>query len=123
VFPVSLTPEQRSSLAAQYQIECEWDGLMPSPSTLAQYDMVQPGLAERITAMAETVATADIKSRAKIADAEIERARIGQVIAALITIIALGTAISFFAVDNPVAGGELLSVPVIMLIRAFLGRS
>jgi len=126
VFPVSLTPEQRSlraSIAAQYQIERKWDGLMPSPSTLAEYDMVQPGLAERITAMAEIVATGDIKSRAKIADAEIERARTGQAIAALITTIALGAAIYFFAVDNPVAGGVLLSVPVIMLVRAFLGRS
>jgi uncharacterized membrane protein len=126
VFPVSLTPEQRSlraSIAAQYQIERKWDGLMPSPSTFAEYDMVQPGLAERITAMAEIVATGDIKSRAKIADAEIERARTGQAIAALITTIALGAAIYFFAVDNPVAGGVLLSVPVIMLVRAFLGRS
>ena len=57
------------------------------------------------------------------ADAEIERARTGQAIAALITTIALGAAIYFFAVDNPVAGGVLLSVPVIMLVRAFLGRS
>jgi uncharacterized membrane protein len=109
--------------ALQYQIERKWEGLMPSPSTLAQYDMVKPGLAERITAMAETVAAGDIKIRAKIADAEIERARTGQATAALITAIALGAAIYFFAVDNPVAGGVMLSVPVIMLVRAFLGRS
>jgi uncharacterized membrane protein len=96
---------------------------MPSPSTLGQYDVVKPGLAERITAMAETVATGDIKRRAKIADAAIERARAGLAMAALITIIALGAAIYFFAAGNPVAGGVLLSVPVIMLVRAFLGRS
>ena len=73
--------------------------------------------------MAETVATGDIKSRAKLADAEIERARTGQAMAALITTIALSAAIYFFAVDNLVAGGVLLSVPVIMLVRAFLSRS
>ena len=109
--------------ALQYQIERKWEGPMPSPSTLAQYDMVKPGLAERITTMAETVATGDIKIRAKIADAKIERARTGQALAALITTIALGAAIYFFAVDNPVGGGVFLSVPVIMLVRAFLGRS
>ena len=96
---------------------------MPSPSTLAQYDVVKPGLAERITAMAETVATGDIKRRAKIADAAIERVWAGLAMAALITIIALGAAIYFFAAGNLVAGGVLLSVPVIMLVRAFLGRS
>lgn len=100
----------------------KWEGPMPSPSTLAQYDMVKPGLAERITAMAETIATGDIKIRAKIADAEIERARTGQAIAALITTIALGAAICFFTVRNPVAGGAFLSAPMIMLVRAFLGR-
>lgn len=73
--------------------------------------------------MVETVATGEIKSRAKIADAEIERARTGQAMAAVITIIALGAAICFFAVDNPVAGGVLLSFPLTMLVRAFLGRS
>lgn len=120
--PQSRSVEVGALEALQYQIERKW-GPMPSPSTLAQYDVVKPGLAERITAMAETVATGDIKRRAKIADAEIERARTGQAMAALITTIALGAAIYFFAVDNPVAGGVLLSVPVIMLVRTFLGRS
>jgi uncharacterized membrane protein len=85
-----------------------------------QYEQVQPGLAERIVAMAETVATGEIKTRDKLADAEIERARSGQVLAFLLTIIALGAAIYFFAARDPVAGGALLSFPVIMLIRSFL---
>jgi hypothetical protein len=70
--------------------------------------------------MAETVATGEIKTRDKLADAEIERARTGQALAFALTIIALGAAIFFFAVHNPVAGGALLSFPVIMLIRSFL---
>jgi hypothetical protein len=40
--------------------------------------------------------------------------------AILLTIIALGAAIYFFAVHNAVTGGALLSFPVIMLIRSFL---
>lgn len=96
---------------------------MPSPRVLAQYEQVQAGLAERIMSMAETVATGDIKTRDKLAKAEIERGRIGQSLAFLLTLIALGGAIWFFAIHNDIAGGVMLSVPVIMLIRSFLGRS
>ncbi|HEU5416241.1 MAG TPA: DUF2335 domain-containing protein [Streptosporangiaceae bacterium] len=94
---------------------------MPAPAVLAQYEQVQEGLAERIVAMAETVATGDIKTREKIAEAEVDRARSGQALAFLLTLMALGAAIWFFALGNNVAGGVLLSVPVIMLIRSFLG--
>jgi hypothetical protein len=90
---------------------------MPSPQALTQCEQVQAGLAERITPLAETVATGDIKTRAKLAEAEIERARTGQALVFLLTIIALGAAIWFFAAGNLIAGGVLLSVPVIMLIR------
>jgi uncharacterized membrane protein len=96
---------------------------MPSPRILAQYEQVQAGLAERIMAMAETAATGDIRTRDKLASAEIECARIGQSLAFFLTLIALSGAIWFFAIHNDVAGGVLLSVPVIMLIRSFLGRS
>jgi uncharacterized membrane protein len=94
---------------------------MPSPGVLAQYEQVQQGFAERIMTMAETVTTGDIKTRDRIAQAEIERARSGQALAFLLTIIAMGASIYFFATGNPVAGGVLLSVPVVMLIRSFLG--
>jgi uncharacterized membrane protein len=96
---------------------------MPSPRTLAQYEQVHPGLAERIAAGAETVATGDIRTRDKIADAAIERAKVGQAFAFMLTIIALGAAIVFFALHDNIAGGVLLSVPMVMLIRSFLSRS
>ena len=67
--------------------------------------------------MAETAATGEIKTRDKLACAEIEQAKTGQSLAFVLTLIALGAAIYFFAVGNPIAGGALLSFPVIMLIR------
>jgi hypothetical protein len=39
----------------------QWSGPLPPPATLYQYELVQPGLAERIIAMAETTATGEIK--------------------------------------------------------------
>jgi uncharacterized membrane protein len=70
--------------------------------------------------MAETVATGDIRTRDKIACAEIARAKAGQWMAYSLTLVTLTAAILFFIVRNPIAGGALLSVPVIMLIRSFL---
>jgi len=95
---------------------------MPSPTILAQYEQLQPGLAERIVTMAETVATGDIKTREKLAGAEIERARTGQAVAVLLTLMFLGSAVGFFAVGDDIAGGILLGVHVIMLIQSFLKR-
>jgi uncharacterized membrane protein len=107
--------------ALQIQLEQrQWSGPLPPPAILYQYEQVQPGLAERIVAMAETAATGEIKTRDKLATAEIEQSRTGQALAFLLTIVALGAAIYFFAVHNPTAGGLLLSFPVIMLIRSFL---
>ncbi len=70
--------------------------------------------------MAETAATGEIKTREKLACAEIEQAKTGQSLAFVLTLIALGAAIYFFAAKDPIAGGALLSFPVIMLIRSFL---
>jgi uncharacterized membrane protein len=106
--------------ALQVQLESKWQGPMPPPRILAEYDQVQAGLAERIVSMAETVTTGSIKTQDKLADAEIERARTGQALAFLLTVVALGASIWFFAVHDPIAGGAFLSFPVIMLIRSFL---
>jgi uncharacterized membrane protein len=122
----SLEREQNALEALQIQVESRWEGPMPSPAILAQYEVVKEGFAERIMAMAETATTGDIRTREKLADAEIERARTGQALAFLLTLIVLGAAIYFFVAGNNIAGGILLGVHVIMLIQSFLparGRS
>jgi uncharacterized membrane protein len=93
---------------------------MPSPAILAQYEQVKDGFAERIMCMAETTTTGDIKTRDKLAAAEIDRARVGQALAFLLTLLVLGAAIGFFAVGDNIAGGVLLGVHVLMLIQSFL---
>lgn len=91
--------------ALQLQLEQrQWSGPLPPPAILYQYEQVQAGLAERIVAMAETAATGEIKTRDKLACAEIEQAKTGQSLAFVLTLIALGAAIYFFAVGNPIAG-------------------
>ncbi len=95
---------------------------MPKPSDLAAYEQVLPGAAERIMAMAESAVTGRIDIDKKLADAEIEQARTGMSLAFILTLIALVAAIVFFAIGKPIAGGALLSMPVVMLIKSFLEK-
>lgn len=78
-------------------------------------------MAERVLAMAEKSVTGQIDIDARLADAEVETAKTGQAIAALLTFTALIAAIVFFAISNPIAGACFLSFPVVMMIRTFFG--
>lgn len=117
------TPEQNALEALRIQLESAWSGPLPQPAVLAQYDLLLPGAAERILAMAETVATGHIKTADKYAVAEIEQAKLGQLMAFSLTIVAFITAIVFFVLGKTWAGSAFISFPAIMLIRTFVTRS
>jgi len=55
-------------------------------------------------------------------NAAVETGRTGQAAAILLAFVAVIAAIVFFALRNEVAGGILLSLPVVMLVRALLGQ-
>lgn len=115
----ALEIEDRQALV---QFTSSWQGPLPPPQVFAQYESVVPGAAERILAMTEKVATGHIDNEAKLVAAEIETAKQGQAFALLLTLIAIIAAIVFFAIGNPLAGGVLLSFPVVMIVRSFLGQ-
>lgn len=87
---------------------------------LDAYDRVVPGAAERIIRMAEQSAEARTSSLTAATSAEIRYRRSGQLFAYSLALLALVPAIVFFALGNNVAGGILLSVPVLLLVRSFL---
>jgi hypothetical protein len=72
--------------------------------------------------MAERALTSQADLDDKLADAEIDQSRTGMMLAFTLTLIALVSAITFFALGNTVAGAVLLGLPVAMLVRSFLGR-
>lgn len=72
--------------------------------------------------MAESSTTQRAALDRALADAEIENAQTGRNQAFALTLIALIAAIAFFAIGNPIAGGVLLSMPVVMLIKSFISR-
>gem|GEM_PF-6766203 len=59
----------------------------------------------------------------KLNQAAIQRAANGQSFAIIFASTAMTASIVFFATGHQIAGGVLLSPPVVMLVRTLLGRS
>jgi uncharacterized membrane protein len=98
----------------------QWSGPMPDPATLQGYEEVLPGAAERILQMAEVAAKGHHEINLKMAEAEISSARVGRNLAFFLALVALIAAIGFFAVGKVLAGGLLLSTPVVLMIQAMI---
>jgi len=106
--------------AVREEIQAYWSAPLPPPETLAQYDKVVPGMAERILSMTERVVTGKIDIEDKLASKAIDDAKIGLSAAFGLTVLAFAASVVFFALDNRIAGLAFLSFPVVMLIRSFL---
>jgi uncharacterized membrane protein len=109
--------------AVRLELQQWWQGPLPPPEILSQYEQLLPGMAERLLVIAEKSATGQIDTADKMATAEIEAAKLGQSLAFALTLFAFIAAVVFFALDNRWAGVAFTSVPVAMLIRSFLRRS
>lgn len=101
---------------AQYR----WQGALPHPNDLRGYESVLPGAADRIIGMTERSLDAQSGSLEKTVGARISQAKIGQVLAFVLTILAFVCSVVFFGVGNNWAGGAFLAAPTLMLIREFL---
>lgn len=100
----------------------EWTGSLPPPAVLQEYEAIHAGLAERIVRMAEVESSGTHELDEARANAEIATAKQGQVAAIVLTGVALIASIYFFAVGDPIAGSVLFGLPIVMLVRALLGR-
>jgi uncharacterized membrane protein len=113
-------------------VEVAWQGPLPPPEQLGEYEKIVPGAAMRILAMAETAISGPIQNAAKLTDAEIEASKRGLTFAiALTSIMSIASIIFFILAVLGVgstaacitAGSVCLSIPVVMLVRAFITRS
>ena len=121
------------SLAFQAElVEVAWQGPLPPPQQLGEYERIIPGSALRILAMAETAISGPIQNTAKLTSAEIEASKRGMTFAIALTSVMSIASVVFFAlavagIGNTAAcitaGSVFLSVPVVMLVRAFITRS
>jgi uncharacterized membrane protein len=106
---------------AAVQVLRQWSAPMPDPATLREYEEILPGAAERILQMAEVAAKGRHELNVKLVDAELESAKAGRNYAFFLAVTAMAAAIAFFAFGNLIAGGLLLSTPVVLMIQAMIG--
>jgi uncharacterized membrane protein len=114
-----LNPIQRDQLIALSE---RWSAPLPRPQDLQGYENALTGAAERILRMAETDLANSHKLDEKSLDAEITVAKRGQGLAFALSVLALAASFFFFAKGNEVAGIAFISMPVVLLIQAFLDR-
>jgi uncharacterized membrane protein len=96
---------------------------MPPPHILAEYEQVVAGSADRIIATVEAATTERAKTDRILAEGEAEAAKNALSMAFFLALILVVAAISFFAVNKPVAGGILLGLPAVTLIGHFTVRA
>jgi len=121
--PAKAGPAEVGTQQLSFELSETWSAPLPPPQAFAQYDQILPGASERILKMAERDLDAKIEQDRKVTDAVINQSGIGLVVAATLATVALVASIVFFSLDNDIAGGILLGMPVVLLIRSFLTGS
>ncbi len=121
---------QLSTKAIQLQRH-EYSGPIPDPDSLARYDEIEAGLASRLVKMAEDESVHRRSLEVKHMDAQIHdldairsEARLGQVFALAIGLVAIGCGTYAAVNDSAWAGGFIGTGGVIGLVTVFIkGRT
>lgn len=107
-----------------------FEGPIPDPETLARYEQIEAGLANRIMQMAEgelahrhDMERAALEAQVKLDRAAWDQKKRGQIFGLIIGLVAFATAIIMTLKGSPLAGGFIGSSGVIGLVAVFvLGR-
>ena len=84
---------------------------------MAKYQQMVPDAPERIFRMAEARTVDASKRLDRLVDAEITQARNDRAMATLFLLVFTVASIVFFSLGNNIAGGILLGVPVLTVIK------
>jgi len=95
-------------------------GPIPDPETLGKYDIVQPGLAGRIVAMAETQMTHRIDMESRVIKGAEARANRGQIFAAVLSVAAFGLAFWLVSLGQYGYGAGIVTGTLVSLAGVFV---
>lgn len=88
-------------------------GPLPHPRHFAEYERVCPGMADRLTAMAELALSRNEDRRDKYLQHEIDDRRLGMVLGFGALVLVLGTGIAFALMEHVVLGGGIVTAGLI----------
>lgn len=95
-------------------------GPLPSPQTLAGYEQILPGCADRIVSMAEGEQAHRHAMDRKAVDTWASLARVGQIFAFIIAVVAIACGAVLVGMDKPLEGFVLIFVPIAGLVTVFV---
>lgn|SRR5574342_62050 len=100
-----------------------YSGPLPPPAWMRGYDELQPGLADRIMAMAEQQASHRQDIEKKAVAAEISHERLGMVFSFTLTLLMLAGGIVLVALKHNIGGyGTLVSSIAVLIVSLFKRR-
>lgn len=107
---------QQNKIVSQH-----WNGPLPPPAALAEFDRIIPSGAERIMAMVEIEQAHRIEYESKRLSALTNDTKRGQYIGMGISIVALvGACITAYLGAHPTVSIALVSLPVLGIIKALI---
>lgn len=119
--PAARTPPQDQQLfSVEQYTESLHIGPLPAPETLAAYDNILPGAAERVIAMAERQAAHRQMLEKTVVKGGSRRANAGLVLGFLISLAFLAGSVFLIQAGHPVPGTALGTVDVVGLATVFV---
>jgi len=117
---LSDSTSRRPMISAMSVSEMSMSGPLPPPETLKMYDMVQPGLAERIVLMAERQSSHRMELEKIVIGGNSNRANWGLVLGFVIALLFLGSGTYLISENHDWAGSSIITVTVGTLVGAFI---
>lgn len=118
-----LVVERRSSPAEQIQrhqvVGVSWSGPIPDPNTLAAFDRIVPGSADRIIARFEKQSDHRMELERMVITSGEQRARWGQIFAFILGITGLAGSSAAVITGHPL-GGALFGGTLVSLVGLFI---
>lgn len=119
--PHSQRGQQQPQLQTQQLLHQQWSGPLPPPAALEKFNLIIPGSADRILAMAEKEQVHRIGYEKTGLDATVAESKRGQFLGAAISAIAiLGAVYAAYVGANWIVSIALVGVPVLGLVRAII---
>ena len=116
-------PTQTANPAQQQVTMQQWQGPLPPPGALAQFDQIVPGSAERIIAMVEREQTHRQQHEAQEQRASIGNFNRGQLMAFALSMVSIaGSIFTAYIHAHPTVSIALVSLPIMAAIRSFMKR-
>lgn len=119
---------QRGLVASQSHTSITWQGPIPPPEILRQYDGINPGTAERIIRLVEGQAEHRQKLESQVIAADVRHAHLGLWLGCVVSVVALGAAVACAALGATVSaaiigGGDIVALAGIFVYGSYSRRS